>query len=438
MKNLELHRGKSLQKFWVIPMIGPCLALWVSAIGLVGCIAPPVTLRVAVPTDEVLYWEPLISKFKDKTGIQISIDDRAKTTNEVEAYYTTELSQHRTTIDLVYMDAIWVSQFAEKKWLRDLSKDFSAAELSEFLEGDVNAGRYLGKLYRHPFRTTGGVLYYRKDLLKQAGYTKPPTTFEQLFTMSKALSKKSTKPQWGYLWQGQREGMVAMFVEVLQGFGGYWVKNGTEVGLDQPEAIAVKFLRNTILQGISPPDFRSFGETETRDRFLQGNAAFMRNWAEVLAQVNSNEISVNSQVLNNIGITQMPVQKTSNQSGACQGSWGLGISNFSQHPEEALKAIKFLTSELSQRKFALNYYLPSRTSVFNDPQIVDQHPHYPKLLKVMKQAVARPTIAQYKDVSEILQRHLEVALDGKRDPETEMIYAANETRDLLRKVRLDE
>ncbi|HBY79945.1 MAG TPA: ABC transporter substrate-binding protein, partial [Cyanobacteria bacterium UBA11148] len=47
-----------------------------------------------------------------------------------------------------------------------------------------------------------------------------------------------------YLWQGkQYEGLAAMFTEVLEGYGGFWVNPDTlEVGLDQPEAVqAVEF-----------------------------------------------------------------------------------------------------------------------------------------------------------------------------------------------------
>lgn len=45
-----------------------------------------------------------------------------------------------------------------------------------------------------------------------------------------------------------------MFVEVLQGFGGYWINSDTlEVGLDSPEAIAsVQFLLDTIKKEFLP------------------------------------------------------------------------------------------------------------------------------------------------------------------------------------------
>lgn len=45
-----------------------------------------------------------------------------------------------------------------------------------------------------------------------------------------------------------------MFVEVLEGFGGFWVNPNTlELGLDKPETLkAIAFLKETIQEKISP------------------------------------------------------------------------------------------------------------------------------------------------------------------------------------------
>ena len=98
-----------------------------------------------------------------------------------------------------------------------------------------------------PFRSDAGMLYYRQDLLESAGY-QPPETFEELVSISEDLQNRGLA-KLGYLWQGkQYEGLAAMFVEILEGYGAFWVNPETlEVGLDRPEAIqAVEFLRSTL------------------------------------------------------------------------------------------------------------------------------------------------------------------------------------------------
>jgi multiple sugar transport system substrate-binding protein len=295
------------------------------------------------------------------------------------------------------------------------------------------AGYYEGKLYRVPVRSDVGVLYYRKDLLDEEGIA-PPQTFEQLQKISSSL-KQQGKVKWGYLWQGrQYEGLIAMFVEILQGFGGFWVNSDTlEVGLDRPETLqAIAFLQDSIAQGISPPGSTTYMEEDTRRIFQNGDAAFLRSWPYVWPLANADDSSVK----NKIGVKPMVgiAQKTGS---GCLGGWGLGIARSSKHPEEAWEIIRYITSKEVQKKFILSAgFIPSRISLFTDPEIMEKYPHYPKLLEISKTATSRPIIPQYAQISDILQRYLSAALTNYLPPEKAMRLAANETRQILGKNRV--
>jgi multiple sugar transport system substrate-binding protein len=327
------------------------------------------------------------------------------------------------------MDVIWTSKFAAAGWLRDLSDRVTDKDLKVFLDKDVEAGRYKSKLYRIPLRSDAGMLYYRKDLLEQAG-VKPPETFEELVKISKQLqAKKATR--WGYVWQGaQYEGLPAMFVEILQGFGGFWVNPDTnEVGLDKPEAIqAVEFLRSVIAQGISPPGVTTYREEDTRRLFVSGETAFLRNWPYVWPSANDKA----SKIKDKVGIKPM-VHAPGKTSGACLGGWGLGISKTSKHPEQAWKAIQYFSSKEPQRRYTLETgSISSRRDLFEDSKIIAKYPHYPKFQNIVESAVLRPSIAQYAQASDILQRYLNAAISNPQlSAEKAMKSAANETRNLL-------
>lgn len=394
---------------------------------------PPVTLTLVVPAPEDKHWEALIADFHAQNpDIRIDLGKGSYTTDEVEAIYTAVFQTKKSPYDVVYMDLIWVPEFAKNKWLTDLSEQISKSELEQFLKTDVEAGRYQEGLYRIPFRSDAGVLYYRKDLLEQKGY-QPPQTFAQLLQISQALQKQDGI-RWGYVWQGQHyEGLVAMFVEVLQGYGGFWIDSTTrEVGLDQPAALAaVKFLRDAIEQGISPSKVTTYAEEQSFDEFKQGNAVFLRSWPYIWSRVKEDE--KNNNVRGKVGIAPM-VHALGYSSSACKGGWGFGIAKNAKHPKEAWRAIKFFTSEAAQRKFVLELksgYLPSRRSLFTDKDIVKQYPHFPALLKVTENSVLRPAIPEYHQASQILQDCLTSALSGK-PIEEQMKAAAMETRNLLR------
>ncbi|AFZ54589.1 ABC transporter substrate-binding protein [Cyanobacterium aponinum] len=385
------------------------------------------TITLMIQALEAAQWQNLVEKFeRENPDIDLEIISAPNATNLVEDLYTSAFLLGDSPYDLVYLDIVWVQKFAAANWLQPLNNFISEDELKQFLKGDVEGGKYQDSLYRIPFRSDGGMLYYRTDLLEKNGYN-PPETFTELINISQDLQAKG-KAKWGYVWQGrQYEGLSAMFVEVLQGFGGYWINSDTlEVGLDSPEAIAsVQFLLDTIKKGISPSGVTTYAEEETRRIFENGQTVFLRNWPYVAGLASKSEIA------GKFSLKPM-VHQPQHQSGACQGGWGLGMSKNTKHPEEAWRVIEFITSEDSQRDFILETgYVPSRKSLFNDPQIVEKYPYYPQLLTVVENSVLRPPIAQYAQASDILQRYLSAALTQTMTPENAMKKAATETRQLL-------
>ncbi|MDM9382017.1 ABC transporter substrate-binding protein [Chlorogloeopsis sp. ULAP01] len=390
----------------------------------------PVVLNLLMTAPDAQPWrEGIVRNFEEKNpGIRINIVEGPNATNLLEDLYTSAFILGDSPYDLVNMDVIWTPKFAAAGWLLDLTDRIKETELAAFSQKDVEGGRYEGRLYRIPMRSDVGMLYYRQDLLQQAGFN-PPETFTDLIKISQALQQKD-KINWGYLWQGrQYEGAAAMFVEVLEGFNGYWVNPETlEVGLDKPETLkAIAFLKDTIQKGISPPGVTTYIEEDTRRIFQSGQVAFLRSWPYVWPLANAE----GSPIRGKIAIKPM-VSASGQSGGACLGGWGLGISKSTRHPEEAWKAIQYFTSEEAQRQFILKAgFVPSRRSLFTDPQIVSKYPHYPQLLEVVDQAVLRPPIAQYAQASDILQRYLSAALTNRMTPETAMKAAAEETRRLL-------
>jgi len=390
----------------------------------------PVVLNTLILAPDVQpLQEGMIKDFEAKNpNIRINIIEGPNSANLIEDLYSSAFLLGNSPYDLIILDIIWTPKFAAAGWLSDLTNRVNEEELKAFTPQDVEGGRYEDKLYRIPIRSDVGILYYREDLLKAAGL-EPPETFQDLIKTAQALQQQD-KVNWGYVWQGrQYEGLSAMFVEVLTGFGGFWVNPDTlEVGLDRPEALkAVEFLRDTIQKGISPPGVTTYIEEDTRRLFQSGQVAFLRNWPYVWPLANQADSSVKGK----IAIKPM-VHAPGNNSGACLGGWGFGIAKSSKHQEEAWKAIQYFMSREAQRRFILQAgYVPSRKELFTDPEIVAKYPHFPQLLEIAQKAVLRPTIAQYAQVSDILQRYLSATLSNRISPEQAMKAAANETRNLL-------
>ncbi|MBE9031324.1 ABC transporter substrate-binding protein, partial [filamentous cyanobacterium LEGE 11480] len=274
----------------------------------------PVTMMLA--SQELPSWKPVIAEFEQQNpDIKINAIEGPSATNLVEDLYTSAFLLGDSPYDLVYMDIVWVPKFAAAGWLMPLNDKVPEDELKDFLKADLAGGSYNGNLYRLPARSDAGMLYYRKDLLDEAGL-QPPNTVPELLAAARKV-QGADKVKWGYVWQGrQYEGLPAMFVEVLKGFGGSWVDSETlKVGLDTPESIAaLQFLLDTVKDGIAPPGVTTYQEEETRRLFQSGESLFLRNWPYVWPLANAED----SPVAGKIGLKPM-IAAPGFESGACQG-----------------------------------------------------------------------------------------------------------------------
>ncbi|MEG3925081.1 MULTISPECIES: ABC transporter substrate-binding protein [unclassified Microcoleus] len=429
MQNINSLLQRSQKRPRLLALFAVTLAAVLLLFILPALTQQPVVITMLMQGQDLVNWRPFVKEFEQKNpDIRINLIEGPFDSNLIENLYTSAFLLGESPYDIINMDIVWVPKFAAAGWVSDLTDRIPPEQLSKFIQGNVEGGRYRGKLYRIPHASDAGMLYYRKDILEQAKIP-APKTFEEMVKISQNLQKQG-KATWGYLWQGkQYEGVSAMFVEVLSGFGGFWANPQTfEVGLDKPEAIkAVEFLKNTIASGISPPGVTTYGEEETRLLFQNGKALFLRNWPYVWKLANAE----GSNVRGKIAIDPM-LSSIGQTGGSCLGGWGWGIAKTSKHPEQAWKAIQYLTSEETQRKFIIQTGLvPSYKSLFTNKEIVAKYPHYPQLLKVVERSALRPPLAQYAQASDILQRYLSSAFTGRMSAEQAMKAAASETRNLL-------
>ncbi|PSN18942.1 ABC transporter substrate-binding protein [filamentous cyanobacterium CCP5] len=391
----------------------------------------PVSISFIVRSVEMDQLQGLIDEFEQENpDIDINLIEGPNAADSVENLYTTSFLLGDSPFDLIYSDVVWIPKFAAAGWVMDLSERIEASglDLDSFSAADLASGRYQDGLYRLPFRSDVGMLYYRTDIIDQLGVA-PPETFEELKEIAQR-AQAETDVDLGYVWQGlQYEGLVTNFVEIITGYGGFWIDADTlEVGLDQPEAVqAVEFLRSTIETGITPAGVTNYLEEDALRPFENGNAMFMRNWPYAWAEVNAED----SPVRGKVALKPM-VHAPGQEPAACLGGWGFAISKSTPHPDEAWKVVEFFTARQSQKQFIIeNAYVPSRPDLFTDVDVLNAYPHYEELKAVAEFATPRPPVGQYAQLSDILQRYLSSALTNQMTAEAAMEKAAGESRRVL-------
>lgn len=74
-----------------------------------------------------------------------------------------------------------------------LDELYTPSVKADFLPGDLAVNTVDGHIYGVKMVDDTGLIYYRKSLLKQAGFSKPPATFDELIAATKALTTKTRK-----------------------------------------------------------------------------------------------------------------------------------------------------------------------------------------------------------------------------------------------------
>ena len=327
----------------------------------------------------------------------------------------TELQAAASEIDVIGGDVIWPAQFAANGWILDVSDRFSESERQKFLPAPVDSLVYEGAIYGVPWFTDAGMLYYRADLLEEAGFSEPPATWEEMKEMALKV-KQDTGTRDGFAFQGaQYEGGTVNGLEYIWTHGGD-VLSGDEVIIESPEAVAgLETERSMISDGVASQAVSTYKEQETDPAFLGGRTVFCRNWPYMYALAEDPEISRIEP--GQIGIAPLPAGE-GGQSFAGLGGWNMMINANSQRQEEAWEFVSWMTGEEGQRARALAAtLLPTRKSLYEDQEILEKVP----VIRLGKEAIqstkSRPVSPYYSDMSLAMAEQFNLSLKGEIEPQ---------------------
>jgi multiple sugar transport system substrate-binding protein len=309
--------------------------------------------------------------------------------------------------DVVDVDVVWTAEFAAKGWLQPLDGKM-AISTDGLLPATVKTATYNGKLYAAPQASDGGLLYYRKDLVKT-----PPKTWDEMISDCKIAKQKNIGCYAGQF--TKYEGLTVNAAEAINTDGGTIVgKDGQTPTVDSPEAVkGLTRLVDAFKNGDIPKQAITFQEEQGRQMFEAGKLLFLRNWPYVynLAKTDSS-----SKVKNTFGVAPLP--GVSGPGASSLGGHNAAISVYSDHKATAHDFLEYLTSEEFQ-KFELTQgsLAPVRASLYDDPALQKQFPYLPTLLTSIQNAVPRPVSPFYPAVTKAIQDNSYAALKGQKSPE---------------------
>ncbi len=343
--------------------------------------------------------------------------------------YVTMLAAGDDSIDVLNVDVIWPPELAAAGWLLPLDEWFPKEEQDKYIAAMIDAQTVDGHIYGVPWLADWGVLFYRKDILAEAG-VEVPKTWQEMIDITTKLQNQPELIGWVSNWLADQQ-LMCEFVEYLYSNGGEFLDpTGKETRFNSPEGReAAQFMVDMANKyNVVEPGITTMNLDEGRAIFTEGKAIFHRNWLYVWAQA---QYSEGTKVKDKVGIAVLPTFKEGKTTSTL-GGWSWSVNKFTKHPEEAAKVALFLGGAEAQKLRAMEAdRVPPYLPVLNDPDVVEKNPEYLEMYAMTKYIKSRPKSPFYTQMSNIMQAELQNAILQQKTVEEAFNDAEQEIQMIL-------
>lgn len=370
----------------------------------------PDSISVLVSNDLRPTIEYCAELFSEKYGINVEIISQAYD-NTHDKIMTAVMGGSKD--DVVYIDNPWCAEFATNGIIVPID-EYMTDELTASLISFDHL-KYDGHVWGLPSLNEGKWLFYNAEMLAEAGFDAPPSTWEEMESMTQKMVSDGIA-KYGITWAGlQAEGMVCDFTHLLNVFGGSWVDENGDFTFNSKEAVdALSFYCNTYQNGTADPASITYNDGEAINPFLAGDVPFAVCWSFLWSTAND---ATQSQVAGKVDVARVPgTAKVTSSS--CSGSSGYGVLANSDAKEWAFKFIEMLTSEeVQEAQLRLISSLPVTKVSYEEEALISEYPFLEKSKCQLDYMGFRPSLANYTEWSQIVQECLHKAVSGLETPQ---------------------
>lgn len=372
-----------------------------------------------------------LADFKQKTGIEPKLVE-VPLENSREKIMTDMLSGSPQFDTSMTLAEAYLPQFAAAQLLEPIQQHMTAEQLNDLSPLAKQLSTYDGQLYGWPwFEHTVGILYYRTDLLKEAGIVgadgnpKPPETWTEYVDAAKKLTKGDV---YGTIVEAKRDQEPFWrFLGLLWQAGGDIFDDKGKVIIDSPEAVeAVQFQVDLIHKHkVSPPGSFNYYNVDTHTLFLQGKLAMAENWPYMFPMAND---PAQSKVVGNFAVA--PTIGYRKRTWSTNGFTWIVPKN-AKNKAEAIEFLKWVTSRPILIDLAKRYQLPmSRQSLRDAPEIT-QYKHASAVLQAVNMGRTIPLTPKWAEIRDAIIDEWQAALLQQKQPLEAMRAAGERVRKVV-------
>jgi multiple sugar transport system substrate-binding protein len=348
----------------------------------------------------------MLPDFEQKTGIKVKY--------EIVPYESTlekEVRDFSSNGDLTIalVDLVWIGTFADSDYIvpiEDLKKQFPNIfdpnyDISDFFPLLLNAfGSWNGTVYGPPFDNYSGLLFYNKKLLKDAGFDKPPETWDDLL---KVYAPKLTKDgQYAYALQSRRGETQSCdsFMRFIWPWGGSLLDSKFKSNLLSAQSEAGLNFRQELMKYM-PSGIVDYDHIEAVNALAQGKVAMITEWSAFYSTLVDPK---SSKIVDDLGVAPEP--KGPDGRKPALGGFSLAVAKQANDNQKAASwlFIQWATGKETAKEYVENGGVSGRQSTYKDPEIVKKYPFVEPMVESWQKGVPefRPRFAEWPQLSEIV------------------------------------
>lgn len=280
-----------------------------------------------------------------------------------------QMLQSGRGVDVLEVRDSTVGAFSNNGWLHDLSDEATTwAGWDDLTENAQAVTAEDGARYYVPYGFYGLSLFYRTDLVEEAGFDGPPASWADLLEQASAIQDPGQNT-YGYAFRGGQNGfsnvvaaVEAYTIDDLDVENAYLLQDGTTI-FSAPEAQDAVDTYFSLFEEAAPPSAVSWGYPEMVEGFTNGSTAFLLQDPEVIATV-SQSTTITGEQWSTAPLLTGPTGKAAQPLATA----GWGVAEASEHQEEAADLVEFLSGAEPATRFAQeNSLVPIIDGAGEDP-----------------------------------------------------------------------
>lgn len=285
-------------------------------------------------------------EFTDATGVTVEFQSIPH--DNIRQQFVLDALSGAGGFDVYIADQVWLPEFYEKGFIKDLSSAVTDADKADFSKTAIETVSYNGALVALPIMVHNCAMYYRTDLFEKAGIAGPPKTWDEYRDFARKTTD-SANGIWGTLVASKQgiEASTRLHSFYQQAGGDLLDASGKPTINSDAGRAALELMSALVFDDKAAPE----GVLELPDmqgKWLEGKLAMAPVWP-YLYSLSKEPLGGKFAIATAPGLVNP---------GGTVYSWGFAAASGAKNPDGAVEFIKWATNTDQLYKFGKEWLNP--------------------------------------------------------------------------------